>query len=303
MGKRNIVAIDVGFGDTKAIDSEGNILKMPSEFCVYNHTSKEAQTSKNIEDMDGNRYLVGSEVAKRRQDAEKLNSVDRLIHYAPLFVTAVSRKISLNRHLAIGLPLTDIKRGSEMKRRLKQFYPDTDIVVCAQGMGCALDVGIRDSIILDIGYNTIDIYVADNGKVIPDECISIEGKGLIWAVERLWKHVIENHKIDDVTYGQVEAAIKGDNHIKKHGKPIDIQKDIDTILESWSRMLLTIIKTGSWARRLDKVEKIVLAGGGAYHVNLRDVGKDMVADRILKPDKPEFSNVRGFLKIADRRIK
>ena len=300
MSGSRIVAVDVGFGDCKAVDNEGNVLKMPSEFSVYDHTSKSAQGAKTIE-FEGNKYLVGAEVSKRRQSAEKLNSVDRLIHYAPLFVMAVEYKLPVNGHLAVGLPLTDLKRGAEMKRRLKQFYPDTEVFVCAQGMGCAVDAAIRDAIIIDIGYNTLDIYVSDEGRVIPDECISIEGKGLGWAVEKLWRHIIENHKIDDVTLGQAEDAIKGNNTIKRHGKPIDIDNDIKNIMDSWSRMLLTTIKTGAWARRLDKVEKIILAGGGAYHVNLKDVGKDTVTDRILKPDKPEFSNVRGFLKIVEKR--
>ncbi len=293
-----IVAVDVGFGFVKAMDSEGHSMKFISEFALYDRSVKAMQGIKDMVELDGSKYIVGNEIAKRELDGERINTMDRLIYYSPLFVEAVSDKMPVNGCLAVGLPLTEIKRAGELKRRLKDFYPNTEIVVCAQGLGVFFDTQISDVIVLDIGYNTLDIYVAADGKVIPDECISIEGKGMIYVVNNIWMHIIENHKMDDVTVGQVEEAIRGNNRIKKHGKPIDIQKDIDNRLESWQRMLLSTIKNGKWARRLDKVEKIVIAGGGAHYFALADVGKDNLADRILKPDKPEFANVRGFLKKA-----
>ena len=298
MSDGKITAIDVGFGATKAMDSDGNKVCIPSEFCVYNHTSEEVRGATKYS-FEGKDYIVGNDVSKRRQAAQTLENVDRLIKYAPLLIMAAEKKVPINGFLAVGLPLGDMSRGKELKKRVKEFY-NTEVIVVPQGFGVFEDCGFQNVIILDIGFNTLDVYVSENGNIVKDECISIHGQGMVSVIDPLWKHIIRKHNLPGVTIHQVEMAIRGNNTIQKHGKLLDIKDDADTILASWSGNLISSIRRGAWGRRLNVVEKIVVAGGGAYWFTLDD--PKQFGDRLIQMKEPEFSNVRGFLKVAKNII-
>lgn len=294
----SITAVDVGFGATKAMDNAGNKICLPSEFCIYDHTSEEVKGAQKFK-LEGRDYLVGNEVAKRRQRIEKFGNVDRLIRFSPLLIMAAEKKVPVNGFLAVGLPLLNMNRKNDLKKRLKEFY-SSEVIVIPQGYGVFEDVGLQNVIILDIGFNTLDVYVSEGGRVVRDECISIHGQGMENVIEPLQRHIIRKHNLPATTKHQVEMAVRGDNKIYKDGKLLDIRNDADTILAAWSGELVSNLRSGSWGRRLNMVEKVVIAGGGAYWFQL-DNPKEF-GDRLMQLKDPEFSNVRGFLKVAAKYI-
>jgi len=50
---------------------------------------------------------------------------------------------------------------------------------------------------------------------------------------------------------------------------------------------------------LDQIETVVVAGGGANAIKLDIFGKKT---NIVVPDEPEFSQVRGYLKVALNQV-
>ena len=120
--------------------------------------------------------------------------------YSPLFVFKAVKKIhrktgELVTDIAMGLPLshyTDanlkelvpllqrIEVGREVLELNARFYPQGLGVLADYRLSQAGDVNARtdhDMIILDIGFNTVDIIVVERGRIVKGESDTLERLG------------------------------------------------------------------------------------------------------------------------------
>lgn len=292
-----IVAVDTGFGETKAVNSHGKEMKFRSEFSIYDDRFVLPGVNGKVKiiEHDGKKFVVGQEVEKTGGTAVTMSDVDSLIEYSPVFLQNVKARIGMSEDdtVAVGLPLGAMDRRDELKRRLKKVFPN-NIIVCAQGMGIYLDAEVQDAVVIDVGQNTVDIFVGEKGKIVREESDFYLNAGISQIVNKLHRYIQTKYELN-LSIPELQQALR----TKKQpamGQTVDLKDIISDLSADYSTALLQRITT-QYAQRLRKVERIIVAGGGAYYLNVKG---NKFSGLVMVPEKPEFANARGFVKIAKK---
>lgn len=304
--------IDVGYGDVKAIFDNGIQVKFPT---AVSHESggvlQEADKDEGLHVYRGSRYFVG-ELALKLGVLYPTRHAGFLETYAPLLAYEALLKggmLGKCRNVAIGLPLGQYKSDTRiaMVRAFKEAVIDNEklgldtIDVFPQGVGVLFDVGAadngmlcddyrHDTLIIDIGYNTVDVVVSIDGKARKDRSGMIERGGISQICEKLSTVVQERYNFR--MPGPKAKEVLANGSITLHGKNIDLTNEIQGLIQEYVRWIMAEIRD-RWEDNIASFQKIVLAGGGAYI--LRPHLPSEYA-RFVTPKNPEFSNARGFLK-------
>ncbi|MDA8084082.1 MAG: ParM/StbA family protein [Nitrospiraceae bacterium] len=294
-----IAGIDIGFGEVKVVTDTKKEFKFRSEYSIYNPKTvlKGVNGKVNLLPFDGKDYLIGQEVEKVGGSAITISDVDNLIELAPLFLQSVVKKIGFDKEdpdsvLAVGLPLGAMHRKDDMKRQIRKFYPHNQVIVLAQGVGIFVDSGLKNVLVIDIGHNTVDLFVAENGKIVTEENDMLGDEGVKVITNKLHKYIQGRYEMN-LSTPKLQDILRS-KKVLCMGKEHDIKEDINEMIDNYSTSLIQRIAT-QYAQRLRKTEKIVVAGGGSHYVNFRGT---KWAQMVHIPEKAEFSNARGFVKIA-----
>lgn len=300
MGDVKIVSADIGFGEVKALNSDGKSVKFRSEFSIYNPKTVYAGLNGKIKpiDFDGKKYIVGPAVESTGATPIMMSDVDSLISYTPLFLKSLGKKMGIEYGtvIAIGLPLGSMGQKDQMKRQIKKYFSDNQVVICAQGVGIFIDAGIKSCLVVDIGHNTIDIFLAENGKVLTEECDMYLNEGICKIINKLHKFIQCEFKTE-LPAPKLQQILK-DREITYMGNKHDISAAIGELVSDYSTALIQRIEA-QYAQRLLTTERIIVAGGGAHYTSFR---KTKWEKMVFVPDKPEFANSRGFIKIASKLV-
>jgi len=68
---------------------------------------------------------------------------------------------------------------------------------------------------------------------------------------------------------------------------------IRKVVEDYADWLMSVV-TSRWEDRVQRADRLILAGGGAYYLKPYIPAKYRKV--LFVPDEPEFSNARGFFK-------
>ncbi len=298
----NVISIDVGFGETKVVAGR-RAYKFPTLLATVNpegmgRLGKDAKRILLFE-HGGLSYAVGDDAATL--GGTPVGNTGMLVEHAHLFVRKALHDIKAragNTTLALGLPVFDMpKYKSPLKKSISSEtgIPEQNIYVYPQGLGVLADCnGIgRDIIILDIGYNTIDIIVTAGGKVVPPACGMLRGKGIGLVVSELRNHIQSTYETEMSNAEIFEILRTGE--FKLYGRRIDLSVAISSIKNNYVRERTQEL-VASQDFRMKKADKVVLAGGGAHIIT--DLGDPRYTPLIHIPKDPEFANARGFYKLA-----
>ena len=294
-----IAGIDIGFGEVKVVTDTRKEFKFRSEYSFYDpkFILNGINGKVNPVPFNGKDYLIGQEVEKVGGTAITISDVSNLIELAPLFLQAIIKKIGFNKDdpdsvLAVGLPLGAMRWKDEMKRSIRKHYPNNQVIVLAQGVGIFVDSGFKNVLVMDIGQNTVDLFVAENGKIVTEENDMLSNEGVSVMTNRLHKYIQAKYEIN-LSTPKLQDVLRN-RKVLFMGKEQDIKEDVDKMISDYSTALIQRIAT-QYAQRLRKTEKIVVAGGGSHYVNFKGT---KWAQMVHIPEKAEFSNARGFVKIA-----
>ena len=321
-----MIGIDVGYGDVKAVvNHAGKIeyFKFPTavayagEGFALGGFGTETQVSEYK--YRGRTYKVGKS-ALNCPEIFSTRDINFLLTYAPLLVYVSLRKIAevfeinfddlvvAEKQLCVGLPLAQwekykprfIDTLTDFQVSKDHIHLDT-IEVLAQGQGVLVDYVLDDSgveegergddnlLIVDIGFNTVDVLCVEEGICSKRWSDMIEGGGICRICDIINKHL---QKSEIYLSEQVIKDVLLAKELSIYGQRKDYSTVIRDASEAYSDMLEQEIKS-RWSRFSQKAQKLILSGGGAYYItNFNGYAPDFVCT----PHLPEYSNARGFAK-------
>jgi len=295
-----IVGIDVGFGWTKIV-SENNIIKKFPTWLAYNVEVDSLPEVATVR-YDGRLYVVGKDVKIMAQKIE-ISDINELIKYSPIFVKYAEKLVKDKiEKVVTGVPIKYRNQKDKLKAAISDLGIECEVL--PQGFGIFADVVdtlITDEVlILDIGYNTLDYLIAlkdEEEGWAKKRGNTIDKLGVIRALE-FFRDELPNDfsHVRNYSFSRLlEIFERGSIHFEEGF--IDVSKAKMTAIESHTELIKTRLREELGEGALE-INTIVIAGGGA---NLTKIDLFKGAKKYI-PEKPEFSQARGYLKYALKGI-
>jgi plasmid segregation protein ParM len=301
-----MIGLDIGFGDVKYVTQE-KLSKYPSAIAyapqggvfLGSHADSAKAYSYNSKN-----FIVGEQAI---YDALPTRDINFLIEYAPVFIAHTRGMVSFNT-LCVGLPLGYYSKAAEFKRTLSNFIVDGiehnyEVNVLPQGLGVLFDYifddqgrkinNVSDCLVVDVGFNTVDILAYVSKKAVSAQSGMLEGQGICAITNEISKYINQKYK-DTITDQETKEVLRSRAY-KRYGQIDDLSAFITEITQQYAHRLLSHI-TQRWDSLLKRSEKILIAGGGAYYLNghIPSQYKNMV--EIVRPNGSEYANAAGFYK-------
>jgi hypothetical protein len=283
------IGLDVGFGWTKVVTEE-KTFKFPTWLAYYKPSSI---TEIEPITVDGKDYVVGED-AKVMKKID-INDIDTLVKYLPVFVKYIKTVVGENGPVVSGLPPKHFKR-------LKDTAEKAVNLVVPQTVGILADIEEKLPIeeeeyvlIIDIGFNTLDYLVAQkaNERWSKKALESVDNYGVSLAVEHFKKYlpidlvgIVKNWSLSKI------MKVFETGNLKIAGETIDLFNYKIKAIEEYTEQLIQRLKE-ELGDLLYETDYVVIAGGGANIVKRELIRKDAYI-----PEDPQFSNARGYYKIA-----
>ena len=153
--------------------------------------------------------------------------------------------------------------------------------------------------LVDIGYRTTDYLVLkpQGGKMEPDSELSGSlDVGIADAMSHLGKSLAETHRLSfPLPDTALDEALLGDGTIGIRGHVVNVASDYQAQVRRLGVEITEQLRH-IWAKRLDRLAAIIVAGGGgaAVQPHLGLPGAVLV-------DDPVYANAKGFLWLARMR--
>jgi len=289
-----IAGIDVGFGWTKIVKDEEET-KFPTWIAHHIHSpfSDEINTIK----YGSKEYTVGEDVIFENQRIE-ITGIKELITYFPVFLKHIENIYEEKiEKIVTGIPVIYKDMKDELKKNINGI--GVEIEVLPQGLGIFLDVKkqltYENAFILDIGFNTLDYLIVKKEKTgwKRKKGNTIEKMGIVRAIDR-FRELIPK----EISYARnfsfsrlLEIFERG--AIIFENEKIDLKNIKNSSLEDYTETVNTRLSE-EIGQTIYDVQTVVIAGGGANIVKF-DLFKH---SHIIIPEKPEFSQARGYLNFA-----
>lgn len=309
---KTILGIDIGFGDVKVIfgTSDGKIdnkFKFSSAIGITQRNSNIQDVR--IYDYKDHSYYVGDDaLTLPSENMVDITQYKNLEYYAPIFLYHAIKKIGKKPDILIsGLSKAQLNNSGYFKENLKSFTVNNEtmtfdeIYILPQGAGSKLAIdkygdnfpnpqtefnGQNTFIGVDIGFNTLDMFLVSNGKTSPTLFEGIEHEGIMKIASRLSAKVKENH---GRAISLPEAKeILANGYYKLRGQRHDYTQIIKDIKFQYLKELTELIQN-KYGKVLDKSDFVFLSGGGSRFFN----SDDNNFFRVPKTDH-EFYNAIGF---------
>lgn len=309
---KTILGIDIGYGDTKVIfgTDDGKIekqFKFPSTIGI---TKKSTFVQDNrIFNFKEHSYYIGNDAL----NLPSANMIDiceykNLEFYAPLFLYYVIKKIGVVPDIIVcGLSKSQIQNSGYFKDNLSQFSVNGEdfkfekIFILPQGAGSKLAIdkygdnfpypqtdfnGQNTFVGVDIGFNTLDMFLVTDGKTSPSVFEGIEHEGVMKIATEVAKNVKTIHNRDITLHEAKEILDTG--VYKLRGQKYDFSEVNKEIKKKYLKDLLNLIES-KYGNMLDKCNFIYLSGGGSSFFNTSE-------DKFYRVPKTnhEFYNAIGF---------
>jgi plasmid segregation protein ParM len=298
-----MIGIDIGYSTTKVFYN-GDYIKIPSAVSFANDTGIEFGSS-DFYEFEGQKYNVGERASN--DESFVTTSSSFIAKFGPLIIYHVFNKLGLLDKGALpavrsGLALVDWNQRAEFIERLSTVNVNgteikLDVTLIPQGAGVGLDFvfNAREGVwpetlmVLDIGYNTINVLNFQDGEPVRNLLKSYPGHG-VSSIIAPFKSYLENKF--RMKFSEQEAikifvtnkfVFNGENQTEivdkvQESKIQFVQKMFNSVLASEKKQMST--------------STVLIGGGGAYFLDDIEFGhKDLHF-----PNKPyEFANVRGYV--------
>jgi len=308
-----VLVTDIGYGDTKFgwyEDGRIKLGKFPTAI-VRRGRYKPQYQDFNI-DMEskefvyqGFRYMVGEDAF---MSGIPLCTRKRgfIPNYAPLLIAKIIRDYKKTfRDLIVSVSVSDYKKEyvTELKKALKRFmvngttYSFGEILILPQGYGIFRDVFpgkvYEPTVVVDIGFNTIDVSIYNKGKLLREGFLGFPGYGTNRLIQNISERVKEEIG-EQLSELELNEAIKKGGIIRLYGREYDISDLIEEEKEFFIEDVISLIETSSIGSFWKRAKFRIVAGGGGYFIS--DAMKNSF--NLIVPERPEFSNVRGFFNVV-----
>lgn len=303
-----LVSIDVGFSTTKiCIEGDDGIVcnSIPTAVAFPSNSGIVGVGTEQfiITFRNGNQLVAGQDAFDSEQQLEN-TSIDWLIRVmATLVLTAVHKTgISMEQvaRLAVGLPIQFWQQeANKLKSMLSNIELEKstykpEVFVFAQAAGAfhyyraAMNPPPDESgLLIDLGGNTLQVLGYDGLKLKAALSKQYNHLGMLEPAKKLASKVSADHAIS--------ISIAKSMTILRNGTfstPGDYQLQSQQLISDHMNLLVDRLEA-DFGERIKQAHRIVLAGGGAYHL-IQQLPEAWKRKAILLTDA-EYANAIGYL--------
>jgi len=296
-----ILATDIGYGHTKFAYCD-TLGKFPS---LISHAVKSyvGIGQSDLVLYNGEYYYVAESASDSPQFILP-NSPHFLVKYSPAFLYHIMKKLKFPEisTICVSLSLADYKtHKNNLKNSCSKFlingkYFENKILVVPQGVGiwyyCDQP---KNAAIIDVGFNTIDVLVVEDGMLSVDKSFGLVDKGAVILASNVAKIFYAKYN-DQINKYLANEILLNHGKIKYGRKEYDLSEDIVKLkLNYTEKVLADVFDNTDFKGLLKSIDTLIVAGGGAYYLDKNFIEKE----GIFVPDKPDYANVLGFIKYAE----
>lgn len=309
---KRVLGFDLGYGDVKIclMMENGDILKIFKFPSMIGITKKnEFVNDSRIYEYKDYAYYVGENAMHLPSESLiDITSYKNLEYYAPLFLYHTIKLLGETPDVIItGLSKAQINNSGHFKEALMQFTVNSedftfkDVFVLPQGAGSKLTIdkfggnfpqeqtefmGNTSFVGVDIGFNTLDLFLVTDGKTSPNLFEGIEKEGVMKIATKVAIKVKELHG-RNISLQEAKEIIDTGVY-KLRGASHPFKEYIDEVKMTYLKELFNLIEE-KYGKILDKSDFIFLSGGGSTIFKSTDDGFVKVPK-----SKHEFYNSMGF---------
>lgn len=319
MSLKTVLGLDVGYGDIKVImgTSDGKILKQ------YKFSSTIGITKRNPHVRDSrvfdyleHSYYVGEDALKLpSENLIDITEYKNLEYYAPLFLYAVIKQLNIVPDIIVsGLSKAQIENSGYYKEALQNFtvngetFKFENVFILPQGAGSKLTIdeygdnfphkqeqfmGDTTFVGIDIGFNTLDMFLVTDGKTSPNLFEGIEKEGVMKIATKVAQKVKEVHGRGITLHEAKDIIDTGVYRLR--GQSHEFKEYVDEVKKGYLKELLELIES-RYGDILDKCDFIFLSGGGSTIFKTTDSG----FIRVPKSAHEYFNSIGFYLFGATR---
>lgn len=296
------IAIDIGYGDTKAcvlVDGNLEVFKFPSAVAKVKESQNDFGDD-NIPDsylFNGKRYFVGE---KAQYDAMSTRGYGFLSNYGTLIAYHAIIKAGLDINepieLITGLSIMNWDDADNFLELMQTIKVDDIILkpsvhLMPQGRGVLNDYeGDKSGMVcvVDIGYNTFDFLVFEDGLPRKDisYAVPIGANRIITDLQAKVQRAF-NTTISEQTAKKVFV----EKSVRNFGDIVDFSDEIQELKEEYCAFIMDELRIKS-INVLRQSTAVILSGGGAYFLE----GTELPTNTVFSQIPYEFGNVRGYFK-------
>lgn len=316
---KKILALDVGYGDIKAVYSTaGEITKIYKFPSMIGITKKNEHIKDNrIFDYKDHSYYVGESASNLpSENLIDITEYKNLEYYAPLFLYKVLKDIQdIPDIIVTGLSKSQIENSGHFKDALMDFEVNSEricfdeLYVLPQGAGSKLCIDKYGNdfpnkqteftnkstyVGCDIGFSTLDMFLVTDGKTSPNLFEGIEHEGVMKIATEIARKVRDVHG-RQITLHEAKEIIDTGVY-KLRGQKHDFSDYNHEVKKKYLKDLLSLIES-RYGKILDKCDFISLSGGGSTIFKSTE-------DGFIKIPKShhEYYNAIGFYEWAKTKI-
>lgn len=267
------VIFDIGYSATKySIDGERFIL--PSAVCSLGLSQIDSDS--NAISMGGVNYLVGDKALRNHYPTRSYSALERI---APLLVhkALMDAKIDLDSEkldVTIGLSLLNFKdKASQYGERIKTTEVNGKALINSlannkltiKPQGVSMNSQLQGlAIYIDIGFNTVDVIVVDDGAIVRDSCYA-NANGTHKIVEQLQNYLIATYQLAITELLTNQYLHSG--YVVVAGEKQSLTHIIEGLKHEYSFNLLASLEAKDFAL-WQQADHIIFGGGGANLIEL-----------------------------------
>ena len=283
---KSILGIDIGFGSVKVVfgQSDGTITNMFKFTSVISLTEPDGYINDpRIYEYKGKHYYVGDDALQMPSEAMiDITEYKNLEYYAPLFLYYVLHQLDKSPDIIVcGLSKAQLHNSGYFKEALQSFtvnntaYNFTNIWILPQGAGSKLAIdeygdnfpkkqtqfhGQTNYVGVDIGFNTLDLFLVTNGKTSPNLFVGIEGEGVMKIASKI-QDLIKSEHSKDISLHEAKEVLDSGLY-KLRGQKFDMHDKVQDIKKAYLQEMLDLVNE-RFAGSLDKCDFVFLTGGGS----------------------------------------
>lgn len=291
------VAIDLGYGSVKVFSNKA-MCKFPTAISPVKRSLIE--TTSTQYNFNGLNYIMGDDAVS---DAYGTRDYSFLEKFAPLLAYKVLKDLDIDFNapinLATGLSLLNWDKKERFAESLQNIIVNNEHVnnielsIYPQGKGIFVDclknkpqLANELVMVVDIGYNTLDIIPFKNGKALAKDALA-NTYGVNKMIQELSKYIVSMYNLS-LNEAEVNEVFQ------KKSLTVGTRKDLTMIIDEEKQkyidLVIQLIKSHN-SELFSKTDTIIIAGGGAYSFeDFEFIDKNV----IFPKGEYEYSNVRGY---------
>lgn len=302
-----LVSVDVGFSTTKiCTDGDDGIVcnSIPTAVAFPSNSGVVGVGAEQfiLKFRDGNQLVAGEDAFDSEQQLEN-TSIDWLIRVMPTLVLSAVNKTSISMEqvsrLAVGLPIQFWQHeANKIKSLLSNIELETktykpEVFVYAQGAGAfhyyraIMNPPVSENgLLIDLGGNTLQVLKYDGLKLKAALSKQYNHLGMLEPAKKLASKVATDHAISISTAKSMTILLSG-----TFSTPGDYQLQSQQLISDHMRLLIDRLDA-DFGERIKQAHRLILAGGGAYHL-IHRLPDDWKHKAVLLPDAA-YANVIGY---------